>query len=184
MAAPKTNAEDHVSARTRTRKHRMKALALFAIRLYKRFVSPYKGFACAYRVHTGRASCSTLGLRAIRRLGVWRGAAVLRRRLEQCGAVHRRHHPPRARIHAQAGFIDGCDVPCDCGHGPSCDLPHSCGDHSAGRVCNTLSNCVPSDCCDCSDCSDWGDRIKREEMRRQRKKKGEVELPPDWRPSR
>ena len=42
-------------------------LLLAAIHGYKRHVSPRKGFACAYRVHLGACSCSTLGLRAISR---------------------------------------------------------------------------------------------------------------------
>jgi putative component of membrane protein insertase Oxa1/YidC/SpoIIIJ protein YidD len=51
----------------------VKTLLLTLIRLYQRHVSPRKGFACAYRVHTGCASCSHLGYRAIRRYGVWQG---------------------------------------------------------------------------------------------------------------
>ena len=38
----------------------MRALALVAIGAYQRYVSPYKGFCCAYRAHTSRASCSAL----------------------------------------------------------------------------------------------------------------------------
>ena len=35
--------------------------ALAAIRFYQRWISPYKGFRCAYGAHSGRCSCSTLG---------------------------------------------------------------------------------------------------------------------------
>ena len=61
----------------------MKQLALAAIRLYQRHLSPHKGFCCAYRVHTGRASCSSLGYRAIRRFGLWLGLVILHRRLDK-----------------------------------------------------------------------------------------------------
>ena len=44
----------------------MKAPALLAIRLYQRFISPYKGFSCAYRVHTGLPGCSGLADHALR----------------------------------------------------------------------------------------------------------------------
>ncbi|MBB5367258.1 MULTISPECIES: membrane protein insertion efficiency factor YidD [unclassified Janthinobacterium] len=100
-------------------------LALWAIRAYQRYLSPYKGFSCAYRVRTGRDSCSGYGYRVIARHGLIPGWALLRRRLHACGAHHRAHlaqHPPTlrtARHRAQAGH---CDVPTlDCGD-CSCSL--------------------------------------------------------------
>jgi putative component of membrane protein insertase Oxa1/YidC/SpoIIIJ protein YidD len=91
----------------------LQSLALAAIRAYQRYLSPHKGFSCAYRIHTNYASCSALGYRAIRRHGVVRGIAVLRMRLYRCGVAARRFASapqPRSR---QAGFCDvmGCDIP-------------------------------------------------------------------------
>ena len=100
----------------------MRTLVLSAIRLYQRHISPWKGFCCAYRVHTGRQSCSTLGLRAVRRYGVLTGLAVLRRRLYLCGVAHRRYgEPPMRPWRAQRGDCD-CDLPCDfdCSFIPDC----------------------------------------------------------------
>ena len=99
-----------------------RALLLAAIRGYRRHLSPRKGFACAYRVHAGCASCSSLGLRAISRYGAWRGLGVLRLRLEQCRLVAEERRARRFTLVAQAGFID-CDVPCDasCVDGSACD---------------------------------------------------------------
>ncbi|VEB44117.1 Uncharacterised protein [Chromobacterium violaceum] len=51
-----------------------KWLALCLIRIYQRHLSPRKGFGCAYRAGTGRAGCSGLAFRAIRRYGLRRGA--------------------------------------------------------------------------------------------------------------
>lgn len=89
--------------------------ALAAIRLYRTHVSPRKGFSCAYRNHTGRASCSALGERALRRHGLIGGASVLRLRLACCGDAYRRAHaPPRAVPLGQRGSCDApCDIPCD-----------------------------------------------------------------------
>lgn len=127
----------------------LQSAALQSIALYKRYLSPYKGFSCAYRVHTGCASCSSLGYRAIRRFGLARGLRILDQRLQRCAIAHRRYTIPKAkqaRPHAQAGFCDvgGCDV-------PSCDVP-SCN--------HFLADCAPSRCnfdacqlinfCDCS----------------------------------
>ena len=104
--------------------------ALAAIGVYQRYVSPHKGFCCAYRAHTGRASCSALGARAIRRHGLLAGCVLLRRRLKRCGDVYRHHHPsgPRPRA-AQRGDCDiSCDLPGDgCDGSDVCDVCDGCG---------------------------------------------------------
>jgi uncharacterized protein len=140
----------------------VRRFCLFLIRIYQRYLSPYKGFSCAYRVHTRHASCSQLGYRAVRLHGARKGLAILRQRTYLCGIAHRRYCavplPPRSR---QAGFCDlGCDLPCD---GP-CDLPHIGG---ASRACDLLS------CCDCGGC-DWPH--KRRERRNEEKY---VHIPPN-----
>ena len=94
----------------------MRRLALLAIRLYQRHVSPRKGFSCAYRVHTGRAGCSVLGARVIRRFGVLGGLALLRQRLRRCHDVHRWAHPAWHRPAA------GQRGDCDCDVGDSCEV--------------------------------------------------------------
>lgn len=128
----------------------LKSLALHAIRFYQRFLSPHKGFCCAYASVTGHASCSALGYRAIRRFGVWRGMGILDRRLVKCGVAYRRHrHRPVAVRHGplkfQGGFLDclscdmpaGCDLPCDlpgdlpCSGPFGCHVPEACGDLAA-----------------------------------------------------
>lgn len=137
----------------------MRRVLLFAIRCYQRFVSPYKGFRCAYREHTGYASCSTLGYRAVRRHGIFTGLGLIKQRTSLCGVVHRRTHPART-LNPQRGVCDlGCDLPCDGG----CDLPSG---RSLLKACDYLS------VCDCGNC-DWPSR--------NRKKRGEekyVYIPP------
>jgi putative component of membrane protein insertase Oxa1/YidC/SpoIIIJ protein YidD len=86
---------------------RMRQLALCAIQLYRRYVSPYKGFSCAYRVHTGCASCSTLGYRAIRRYGLRNGLGILSHRLDRCSFAHGLSEKKRSSHRSsQAGFCD------------------------------------------------------------------------------
>lgn len=89
----------------------MRRLLLYAIRLYQRYVSPHKGFVCAYRVHTGRRSCSALGLRAVRRYGVVGGLDLIRQRTARCGLP--------CDLHGPRGLGSSlCDVfSCDCGGG-------------------------------------------------------------------
>ena len=136
-----------------------RTLLLAAIHGYRRHVSPHKGFACAYRVHAGGCSCSTLGLRAISRYGAWRGLGVLRLRLEQCHRVARAHAPaPMRARRAQAGFVD-CDVPCDA----------SCAD-----VCSIGDACEIVTCLDCGGIDDcgwpWWNRSPNPPVRRRRRR--------------
>lgn len=99
----------------------LRRLALAAIRAYQHHLSPRKGFCCAYRYYTGKASCSALGYRVIRRHGALRGLLLLRRRLGRCGEEFRRHRSPLMRS-AQAGF---CDCSCDIDPGQACDIASS-----------------------------------------------------------
>ena len=99
-----------------------KRLALALIGFYQRFVSPHKGFGCAYRVHTGGQNCSAYGYRVVQRFGFRVGSALIRRRMRECGRVYREHRPAApvrnawGYHRAQAGFcdaFDACDV-ADC----------------------------------------------------------------------
>lgn len=155
---------------------------LGAITAYQRFVSPYKGFSCAYRCHTGRSSCSQLGWRAVRRWGVRGGLGVLHQRLFMCGVAYRRYAPlppPRAVFRgpwsAQQGLCDiGCDAaPCD---GPG---DASCGGGSGGRGGCGLSHVL--NCMDCFPCDFWERRKDRPPSRRKGKGWGDekyVYIPP------
>jgi len=127
----------------------MRSIALPAIRFYKRRISPYKGFCCAYRTHLGRFSCSTLGFRAIRMYGVFKGLGVLRQRLKLCGVTHRRHQ--HSAPVGQRGSAP-CDIPCDLTCVPDCDLP-SLDCHGISRYFS---------CCDGCSC-DWPERRKKTE---------------------
>lgn len=121
---------------------------LSLIRTYQRYISPHKGFCCAYRCQTGRQSCSSLGYRAIQKYGTVRGLAVLRRRLYLCGVAYRRYSPPfKKAFRTQRGMCDvGCDFPCEA----SCDLRHI--------NCSSMTDFVS--CCNCSGC-DWPSRKQK-----------------------
>jgi putative component of membrane protein insertase Oxa1/YidC/SpoIIIJ protein YidD len=135
-------------------------LLLAVIRLYQRFISPHKGFRCAYHAHTGRQSCSHLGLRAVRMYGALSGLAVLRRRLYLCGVAHRRYAAPHRRPPlSQRG---NCDLPCDGG----CDMPDT-------TSCTTLGDCASNLGCDCGSC-DWPERKRKNKD----EKEQAVYLPP------
>lgn len=132
----------------------MRSAALFAITLYQRYLSPYKGYCCAYRSYTGGASCSMLGFRVIRRFGVWDGLKLLRDRMALCGVAYRRWVRARLPARRQKGFIDAaCDVGI-CIPDPGA-LASGCCDLSGG--------CDPSASCDIGN---WGRDDKKKDERK------------------
>jgi putative component of membrane protein insertase Oxa1/YidC/SpoIIIJ protein YidD len=126
---------------TQNEKH-MKRITLAAIMFYQKYLSSFKGFSCAYRIQTGRASCSTYGYRVTERYGILRGLKLIKRRLDQCGQKYRQHiseNKQRGNLpmyhRRQAGFCDaGCDIgTCDVGDLGSC-------------ACDALSGCGSFPC--------------------------------------
>ena len=132
------------------RQRPMRKLALWAIAAYQRYVSPYKGFSCAYRYHTGCASCSRLGYRAIRFRGIRRGLQLLIQRFARCSEAQARYEvggfkaATNGPMGRQRGFCDvlacvpfdaGCAIPCDAG-----------GCSALGDMATCFSCPTPCDC--------------------------------------
>jgi len=136
----------------------MKSLLLFAIVFYQRHLSARKGFCCAYRHHAGHASCSLLGLRAVRRFGIVGGLRMLKRRLYLCGVASRRYAPLRPHRYQRGDCDPGCDLPCEGG----CELPG-------------MQSCQPLEILDCADvCGCGGSKNNRKES----SKEAAVYIPP------
>ncbi len=133
----------------------MKKPILLAITAYQRYISPYKGFHCAFHAHTGRDTCSGYGYRVFARYGTLRGWRLLRRRFTACSAQAALHRTRSGQINAgsishQGGFIDcgGCDS-------PSCEMP-SCGDVlDIAECCGELEKKRRTTSCREWDCADW-----------------------------
>ena len=110
-------------------------LLLAAITFYQRRLSPHKGFVCAWRFHTGRASCSEYARRIVRRCGALALWVALPRQFERCRCVHatqgeggdgRRHRSGSRNDRAADRCTDAIDcanllpdvscsdLPCDC----------------------------------------------------------------------
>lgn len=60
------------------------ASAVNLISLYQRRISPYKGYACAHRVHHGEMSCSEFAKRAIAVEGLFSALPSIKRRFIEC----------------------------------------------------------------------------------------------------
>lgn len=62
----------------------MTTLAVGAIGVYRRYLSPWKGFRCAHAALHGRGSCSDFGLRVYERHPFATATALMRRRFAAC----------------------------------------------------------------------------------------------------
>jgi putative component of membrane protein insertase Oxa1/YidC/SpoIIIJ protein YidD len=51
---------------------------------YQRYVSPWKGYRCAYRAAHGGPSCSEFARRLVLRGGIWRMVRMMPARFAQC----------------------------------------------------------------------------------------------------
>lgn len=141
----------------------VKFLALALICAYQKYISPWKGYCCSYRAHTGCSSCSALGYRAIRMKGIVRGMALLMERLYLCGVAHRRYGAKLARPpKSQRG---DCDVGC-------VDLPGDCDGDCGGRGKSGV--CEAARCLDSFGC----DGPSKDRKGRKGKKEAQIHLPP------
>lgn len=108
-----------------------------AIRAYQRFVSPYKGFRCAYGVLHGDGTCSSRILRAVRERPSREWLPAVRAQFAQCSAAYavlrvKRREPltpeeKARRKEARKKQSDGSDcnlAGCDIG---SCPADFDCG---------------------------------------------------------
>ena len=100
----------------------MKNLALLLISSYQKYISPYKGYSCAYRVATGDVGCSGYGKKVIGRFGIIKGYALLKRRFIDCKICkdeldkEKSHNHKKRFNHSQRGDCSGLDCAIgDCG---------------------------------------------------------------------
>jgi putative component of membrane protein insertase Oxa1/YidC/SpoIIIJ protein YidD len=109
---------------------------------YQRFLSPYKGFCCAYRVHTGRASCSSLGRRVIRTHGLFSGLVLLTQRFKRCKASALALNSGAGAAAEAADTADTPDTPNPAGAGePAAKKKSSCSATDLA-CCADISACA------------------------------------------
>lgn len=117
----------------------MRLVGLRAIHAYQRYISPHKGFCCAYRSITGRQSCSSFSARAIKKAGILGGIRLTLRRLQRCSSVYAQilKSPNRPTQFAQL-------LKRQAGH---CDFPiEGCHASDMSNLSDCACNCVPGPC--------------------------------------
>ena len=62
----------------------MRAVSLAALNFYQRFVSPYKGFRCAFSIYHNTESCSGQVKNIISSVGLSRGWPLIRSQFQKC----------------------------------------------------------------------------------------------------
>ena len=106
--------------------------AAAAIAGYQKYLSPFKGFHCAYRCHTGRVSCSEYARRVSLRLGILALWSALPRQFARCRQAYQAllaapaDAPPHRRKRQKEKRRSDCD-PCDAMPRDSCDVPCDAG---------------------------------------------------------
>lgn len=95
---------------------------------YQRYISPYKGFCCAYRAKHGGLSCSEYVKQAVLQDGIWHALPTVKQRFKDCKVAalefSANNTNPRRRHQNQnrQGKISDMLELCDC-----CNPIETCG---------------------------------------------------------
>ncbi|MEM7182447.1 MAG: membrane protein insertion efficiency factor YidD [Spirochaetota bacterium] len=66
------------------------SLSIYLIRLYQRFISPYKGFRCAHAAYHRGHSCSQAVIAILTKHGLWNGLSKIHLRFKHCKYAYHR----------------------------------------------------------------------------------------------
>ncbi len=90
-------------------------LTIQLINLYQRYVSPHKGFCCAYRVHTGGLSCSQYTKEVIQENGLFKALPLVKKQFSKCKIAYQEIQEKKSKDNDKekiSSFCEGCA--CDC----------------------------------------------------------------------
>lgn len=121
-------------------------LAIALIDAYRTWVSPYKGFRCAYGARGGKVTCSCFGLRVFKRTTPLKALGVLKKRLDLCRLAYEEHKEKKRRKREERraavtntasdmaeGMCDGIDL--------CANVPDPSGCDGAGDACGAIGSC-------------------------------------------
>lgn len=89
----------------------MNRLALFLISLYQKYISPYKGYRCAYGVLHQQGTCSTRVSQVIRDEGLVAGWGKIKKQFIMCSEAYEQIKDKNSEKNKKKKDKDKCD--CD-----------------------------------------------------------------------
>lgn len=63
-------------------------LAIVVIEYYQKYISPHKGYCCAYSYYTGKPSCSEFTKQCIQKYGIIKTIPLFSKQIEKCKIVY------------------------------------------------------------------------------------------------
>jgi len=152
-------------------------LALGGIWAYQQYISPNKGFRCAYAIRHGGTGCSGYVKHAIRDQGLWHALPDIRQRFRDCRAAYNQikadcvctqaplDEDERAELERRRkddrwyNKCDCCAGACECG-----SAPFACIGRGGGGAAAKSKTCDVNPCdgdvgiggCDCASCDCGG----------------------------
>ena len=63
-------------------------LAIIGISYYQQYISPHKGYCCAYKHYTGKSSCSEFTKESIKKYGIIKTFPLFKEQIKRCQAVY------------------------------------------------------------------------------------------------
>jgi putative component of membrane protein insertase Oxa1/YidC/SpoIIIJ protein YidD len=115
----------------------VKYLVILLIVIYQKFISPFKGFRCAYAVLHGGDSCSEAVKKIVRDKGPFGGRRDIRARFQACKEANETLIRNGQRRRGQN----------DCDECPDCDCTDACPSRKSD-ACERMSCDLPELPCD------------------------------------
>ncbi len=69
------------------RRSKFNSLAIFLIRLYQRYISPYKGYQCVHNYVHKQGSCSAFGIKCFESENIFTSISLILKRFQECKAT-------------------------------------------------------------------------------------------------
>lgn len=109
----------------------IKSFLIYGIKIYQKYISPYKGFKCAHKAHAYGMSCSSYGLFVLNNHSLKESLFKINERLQACKEIYilfkQPSHSTLGKLKNQQGAIDCVDVDvCDCDIGSNSGKGKGC----------------------------------------------------------
>lgn len=93
----------------------LRFLSIGGIKLYQKFISPRKGFGCAYRIKHGGTGCSGAIIKIIEENSVFEWRKLIRERFDNCTKAAQELKKEKNKKCKKCKNIggDACDFGCD-----------------------------------------------------------------------